>query len=143
MTSLLFRIKNVDTGNGWNVRIPKSVWIVSAETGYLLSRQKTFQNKLKNIYKVYQSVFFRCIMILSYRVAFLCNVFLKLIIHQKVLYDIFYEKVVKWCIAKENRLDYYNALEAYAVRGELGEFTGLVAELEEEQLDTCMKLSQR
>ena len=55
----------------------------------------------------------------------------------------FYEKVVKWCIAKENRLDYYNALEAYAVRGELGEFTGLVAELEEEQLDTYMKLSQR
>ena len=46
-------------------------------------------------------------------------------------------------IAKENRLDYYNALEAYAVRGELGEFAGLVAELEEEQLDTCMKLSQR
>lgn len=26
---------------------------------------------------------------------------------------------------------------------ELGEFAGLVAELEEEQLDTCMKLSQR
>ena len=46
-------------------------------------------------------------------------------------------------IAKENRLDYHNALEAYAVRGELGEFAGLVAELEEEQLDTCMKLSQR
>ena len=97
VTSLLFRIKNADTGNGWNVRIPKSVWIVSAETGYLLSGQKTFQNKSKNIYKVYQSVFFRCIMLLSYRVTFLCNVFLKLIIHQKVLYDIFYEKVVKWC----------------------------------------------
>ena len=46
-------------------------------------------------------------------------------------------------IAKENRLDYYNALEAYAVRGELEEFAGLVAELEEEQLDTYMKLSQR
>ena len=99
VTSLLFRIKNVDTGNGWNVRIPKSVWIVSAETGYLLSRQKTFQNKLKNIYKVYQSVFFRCIMILSYRVAFLCNVFLKLIIHQRKSCTIFfYEKVVKWCL---------------------------------------------
>ena len=36
-------------------------------------------------------------MFLPYRVAFLCNVFVKLIIHQKVLYDIFYEKVVKWC----------------------------------------------
>ena len=65
------------------------VWIVTAETEYLLSEQKKFQNKSKNIYEVYQSVFFRCIMFLSYRVAFLCNVFHKLIIHQKVLYDIF------------------------------------------------------
>ena len=32
-------------------------------------------------------------------------------------------------------LDYYNALETYAVRGELGEFADLVAELEEQQLD--------
>lgn len=86
---LLFQIKNADTEIGWNVRFPMSVWIVSAETGYLLSEQKKFQNKSKNIYEVYQSVFFRCIMILSYRVAFLCNVFRKLIIHQKVLYDIF------------------------------------------------------
>ena len=31
------------------------------------------------------------------RVTFLCNVLVKLIIHQKALYDIFYEKVVKWC----------------------------------------------
>jgi len=87
--SLLFRIKNADTETGWNVRIPKLVWIVSAETGYLLSEQKKFRNKSKNIDEVYQSVFFRCIMFLSYRVTFLCNVFAKLIIHQKVLYDIF------------------------------------------------------
>ena len=33
-----------------------------------------------------------CIMFLSYRITFLCNVVGKLIIHQKVLYDIFYEK---------------------------------------------------
>ena len=59
--------------------------------------QKKFQNKSKNIDEVYQSVFFRCIMLLSYRVTFLCNVFSKFIIHQKALYDIFYEKVVKWC----------------------------------------------
>lgn len=39
-------------------------------------------------------------------------------------------------IAKENRLDYYNALEAYAGQGEFGQFADLVAELEEEQLDT-------
>ncbi len=36
--------------------------------------QKKFQNKSKNIDEVYQSVFFRCIMFLSYKVTFLCNV---------------------------------------------------------------------
>ena len=90
---LLFQIKNADTETGWNVRIPKSVWIISAETKYLLSEQKKFQNKLKNIDEVYQSVFFRCIMFLSYRVTFLCNVLVKLIIHQKVLYDFFMKKL--------------------------------------------------
>ena len=87
--SPLFRIKNVDTETGWNVQILRSVWIISAEIRYLLSEQKKFQNKSKNIDEVYQSVFFRCIMFLSYRVTFLCNVLVKLIIHQKVLYDIF------------------------------------------------------
>jgi len=86
----LFRIKNADTETGWNVRIPKSVWIVSAEIRYLLLEQKKFQNKSKNIDEVYQSVFFRCIMFLSYRITFFHNVLGKLIIHQKVLYDIFY-----------------------------------------------------
>ena len=43
-------------------------------------------------------------------------------------------------IAKENRLDYYNALEAYALQGELEQFVDLVAELEEDQLDTYIKL---
>lgn len=43
-------------------------------------------------------------------------------------------------IAKENRLDYYNALEAYAVQGELGPSDDLVAGLEEEQLDTYIRL---
>ena len=69
----------------------------SAEIRYLLLEQKKFQNKSKNIDKVYRLVSFRCIMPLSYRVTFLCNVVCKLIIHQKALYDIFYEKVVKWC----------------------------------------------
>ena len=87
--SPLFRIKNADTETGWNVQSPMSIWIVSAEKGYLLSEQKKFQNKLKNIDEVYQLVFFHCIMFLSYRGAFLCNVLVKLIIHQKVLYDIF------------------------------------------------------
>ena len=97
MISPLFRIKNADTETGWNVQILRSVWIISAEIRYLLSEQKKFQNKSKNIDEVYQSEFFRCIMLLSYRVTFLCNVIGKLFIYQKVLYDIFYEKVVKWC----------------------------------------------
>ena len=95
--SPLFWIKNADIETGWNVRILRPVWIISAKIRYLLSEQKKFQNKLKNIDEVYQLVFFHCIMFLSYRVAFLCNVLVKLIIYQKVLYDIFYEKVVKWC----------------------------------------------
>lgn len=38
-------------------------------------------------------------------------------------------------IAKENRLEYYNALEEYAVNGNLEPFADLIAELEEQQLD--------
>ena len=87
--SPLFRIKNADIETGWNVRILRPVWIISAKIRYLLSEQKKFQNKSKNIDEVYQSEFFRCIMLLSYRVTFLCNVFSKFIIHQKALCDIF------------------------------------------------------
>ena len=90
--SPLFRIKNADTETGWNVQILRSVWIISAEIRYLLLEQKKFQNKSKNIDEVYQSVFFRCIMFLSYRITFFHNVLGKLIIHQKVLYDIFFMK---------------------------------------------------
>jgi len=43
-------------------------------------------------------------------------------------------------IAKESRLEYYNALEEYAVNGNLGPFAELVAKLEEEQLDTYIQL---
>ena len=49
-----------------------------------------FQNTCKNIYKVYQLKFFHCIISLSYRVTILCNVLVKFIIQQKVLYGIFY-----------------------------------------------------
>lgn len=38
-------------------------------------------------------------------------------------------------VAKENRLDYYNALDKYAAQGVLDDFIELVAELEEKQLD--------
>ena len=47
------------------------------------------QNMLKNIYEIYQLMYFRCILSLSYRVTFLCNVLDKFIIHKKALYDYF------------------------------------------------------
>lgn len=43
-------------------------------------------------------------------------------------------------IAKESRLEYYNALEEYAVKGDLRPFVELVSDLEEEQLDLYLKL---
>lgn len=43
-------------------------------------------------------------------------------------------------VAKENRIDYYNALEQYAVNQDLTYFADFVAELEEQQLDEYMKL---
>ncbi len=43
-------------------------------------------------------------------------------------------------IAKENRLEYYNVLEEYAVNGNLEQFSEWIAILEEEQLDTYISL---
>ena len=43
-------------------------------------------------------------------------------------------------IAKENRLDYYNALEQYASDGNLTVFSDFIAELEEMQLDEYIRL---
>ncbi len=43
-------------------------------------------------------------------------------------------------IDKENRLEYYNVLEQYAVCGDLTPFTDFVADLEEKQLDEYLKL---
>ncbi len=43
-------------------------------------------------------------------------------------------------VAKENRLDYYNALEQYAVNGDLTSFADFVAKLEEVRLDEYIKL---
>ncbi len=43
-------------------------------------------------------------------------------------------------IAKENRLEYYNVLEEYAVNGNLTPFAHMIAKLEEEQLDSYIKL---
>lgn len=43
-------------------------------------------------------------------------------------------------IAKEDRLNYYNALEEYTVNRNLDLFIDLIADLEEKQLDTYIKL---
>jgi Fic family protein len=45
-------------------------------------------------------------------------------------------------VDKENRLDYYNALEQYAVNGDLAPFAEFVADLEEKQLDEYLMLIQ-
>lgn len=43
-------------------------------------------------------------------------------------------------IAKETRLDYYNALDKYAAQGILDDFTNMIAELEEAQLDKYISI---
>ena len=43
-------------------------------------------------------------------------------------------------IAKENRLNYYNALDKYAAQGILDDFTNMIAELEEAQLDKYISI---
>ncbi len=55
-------------------------------------------------------------------------------------YQLLSEGYLPVSIAKENRLDYYNALEEYAVNGNLQPFADFVAELEEKQLDEYLKL---
>lgn len=44
------------------------------------------------------------------------------------------------CHAKEDRLEYYNALEEYVVNKNLDLFANMIARLEEEQLDIYIKL---
>ena len=73
----------------WNVRILRSLWIISAEIRYLLSEQKKFQNKSKNIDEVYQSAF------LSYRVTFLCNVLCQIHYTSESPVRYFFMKVLK------------------------------------------------
>ena len=44
-------------------------------------------------------------------------------------------------IAKENRLEYFNALEAYAVQGNLAPFAEMTANLTEHQLDCYLEMA--
>lgn len=55
-------------------------------------------------------------------------------------YQLMSEDFLPVSIAKENRLEYYNALEVYAVNGNLEQFSELIANLEEEQLSSYLKL---
>ena len=45
-------------------------------------------------------------------------------------------------IAKENRLEYFEVLEAYAVNGELQPFAEMIASLEEQRLDEYLGIEQ-
>ena len=45
-------------------------------------------------------------------------------------------------IAKENRLEYFETLEAYAVEGDLKPFANMIAELEEQRLDEYLGISR-
>lgn len=45
-------------------------------------------------------------------------------------------------IAKENSLEYFNILEAYAVEGDLNPFADMVAALEEQQLDRYLGMTK-
>ncbi len=55
-------------------------------------------------------------------------------------YQLMSEGFLPVSIAKESRLEYYNALEEYALYGKLEQFTELIAVLEDEQLDHYIKL---
>lgn len=45
-------------------------------------------------------------------------------------------------IAKENRLEYFNTLECYAVEGKLAPFADMIAQLVEQQLDRYLKMAE-
>ena len=55
-------------------------------------------------------------------------------------YQLMAAKFLPVSIAKENRLDYYNALEEYAVNKNLVPFTELIATLEDERLNAYIRL---
>ena len=50
-------------------------------------------------------------------------------------YQLMFHGFLPISIAKENRLEYFNVLEAYAVERDIKPFSNMIASLEEEQLD--------
>ncbi len=57
-----------------------------------------------------------------------------------VNYQLMFEGFLPVSIAKENRLEYFDALKAYAVGGALKPFADMVAELEEKRLDEYLAI---
>lgn len=55
-------------------------------------------------------------------------------------YQLMLDNFLPISIAKENRLEYYEALDAYAINNDLNKFAFLIAELEEKQLDEYIRL---
>lgn len=58
-------------------------------------------------------------------------------------YQLMREGFLPVSIAKENRLEYFEALEAYAVEGNLQPFTEMIASLEEQRLDEYLGIAQQ
>ena len=56
-------------------------------------------------------------------------------------YKLMLAEILPVSVAKEDRLAYYEALEAYAVQGDLGPFAEMVAELEERRLDEYLGIT--
>ena len=46
-------------------------------------------------------------------------------------------------IAKENRLEYFNTLETYALEGNLDPFANMIAGLEDFQLDRYIRMAEQ
>ena len=62
-----------------------------------LQTDKSILHQFEGLHKLWDTPFFRCIMFLSYRITFLCNVFLSNSLYiRKPCTIFFYEKVVKW-----------------------------------------------
>lgn len=58
-------------------------------------------------------------------------------------YQLMREGFLPISISKENKLSYFNALEEYAINGNLEPFVEIILELEEEQLDEYLFILQR
>ena len=56
-------------------------------------------------------------------------------------YQLMFAGFLPVSIAKENRLEYFDALEAYAVGGDLSPFSEMIAVLEEARLDEYLSIA--